>query len=1033
MSLDFIEELASKRRIFLDGLDANGGDINLDIFEDFYPDQAHFVFELLQNAEDAGATEAVFRLTQEGCLFEHNGKRVFTEADVRAITGIHNSTKSKTADQIGKFGVGFKSVFVYTRTPVIWSGDFTFKISRLILPERVERDPDVGMKTRFWLPFNNPDKKPKDAYTEVESGLNELAETTLLFLSHLESISWQNVTGESGEVLRFKHSDNHFEVLKQTGGKISTSSHFLKFDQPVVGLEKQRVAVAYELGFLPNVRDFDPKKALEKQLKIIPAQPGLVAVFFPAKKETSGLRFHLHAPFVPELSRASIKDAVVNLPLFQQLATLTAASLHQVRDLGLLTADFLSVLPNPQDSIPTRYQDIRKAIVEEMNEQPLTPTYAKTHAPAKHLLQATASLKELLSNVDIAFLVDCDDEPPQWAARALQGTNIERFMTGLAITDWDVEQFVELLYEKALVDIRSSPHSPYYATEPDAEFMTWLSEKLVEWHQEMYALLYDDYLPAPGWQKDHCINSLKKLQIVRLSNSDYSVGKECYFPGDGVEQDDVLPRVDVRTYTTGKKRGQQESARKFLEEIGVREVGEAEQVEAILKQRYTEEALNPLKADLSRFIALLEKEPDKASLFASYYIFRLKDGDHGQPCQTFLDQPFMDTGLRAYYDAFGESAERFALAKSYQDCSIPIKKLVKFAEAVGAQTRLEITETDCYENPEWLYLRSVGGNRTFPSINRDYTITGLEKILTTPSLPISKLIWQCMCALPQHPDHLKAIYQKTQRAGSRDSDSTLVHQLKETAWVPQGNGIFARPAEANRDLLPEGFPFDPGWQWLTAIEFGKEAIQKTAVYLGQQSSAKDFGFKSAEEAFKWAELSKFGVSLDDLLAKYKKRDLPDTESQNPGMRGTKIAAEVRSTPEKTPEIRGRTVDPGYGRAQGDARTYLEDQYTKDDVMFCQFCKAPQPVMLNGKPHFEAVDCISDLKKETPYNKLALCPNHAAMYKNGGLILDAVQRAILECQEQKGQRIPMNLAGNQVVLYFTKQHLGDLCAVLRALD
>jgi hypothetical protein len=51
------ERLVERRRKFIDGLDANKGEINLDIFEDFYPDKAHFVYELLQNAEDAGATE----------------------------------------------------------------------------------------------------------------------------------------------------------------------------------------------------------------------------------------------------------------------------------------------------------------------------------------------------------------------------------------------------------------------------------------------------------------------------------------------------------------------------------------------------------------------------------------------------------------------------------------------------------------------------------------------------------------------------------------------------------------------------------------------------------------------------------------------------------------------------------------------------------------------------------------------------------------------------------------------------------------
>jgi hypothetical protein len=164
--VSFLQELAAQRAKFLEGLDANEGDINLDIFEDFYPDQAHFVFELLQNAEDARATEAAFILSRDGCMFEHNGTRAFTEPDVRAITGIHNSTKSGATDQIGKFGIGFKSVFVYTLTPVVHSSEFSFTISRLVLPEPVARDPTLGCKTRFWLPFNNPNKIPELAFRD---------------------------------------------------------------------------------------------------------------------------------------------------------------------------------------------------------------------------------------------------------------------------------------------------------------------------------------------------------------------------------------------------------------------------------------------------------------------------------------------------------------------------------------------------------------------------------------------------------------------------------------------------------------------------------------------------------------------------------------------------------------------------------------------------------------------------------------------------------------------------------------------------
>lgn len=122
--MNIINAIASQRQKLLDGIDANNGDINLDIFEDFYPDQAHFIYELLQNAEDTEATEVFFELNENECSFEHNGTRHFNENDIRGITGIHNSTKKEQKDKIGKFGVGFKSVFVYTDSPAIYSQEY---------------------------------------------------------------------------------------------------------------------------------------------------------------------------------------------------------------------------------------------------------------------------------------------------------------------------------------------------------------------------------------------------------------------------------------------------------------------------------------------------------------------------------------------------------------------------------------------------------------------------------------------------------------------------------------------------------------------------------------------------------------------------------------------------------------------------------------------------------------------------------------------------------------------------------------------
>ena len=90
----------------------------------------------------------------------------------------------------------------------------------------------------------------------------------MLFLSHLQSVGWKTGAGASGQVLRIHHSDNHIEVLKESSAEPTSSLHFLKFDQPVTGLEEQRVAVAFALDLLPNVQRFDAKLPLAKQFRI---------------------------------------------------------------------------------------------------------------------------------------------------------------------------------------------------------------------------------------------------------------------------------------------------------------------------------------------------------------------------------------------------------------------------------------------------------------------------------------------------------------------------------------------------------------------------------------------------------------------------------------------------------------------------------------------------------------------------------------------------------------------------------------------
>ena len=187
MSVEAIHRLSEKRKKWVEANRENNFEDGIKrLLADLYPDNAHFIYELLQNAEDAQATEVRFILKEDGVEFEHNG-RLFSIEDVEAITGIGITTKKDDPTNIGKFGVGFKAVFAYTSMPEIASGKYHFRICDLVVPDTDGLAPCAleEKETRFTFPFDNPQKSPENACAEIEKNLRQLNEGTLLFLRNI--------------------------------------------------------------------------------------------------------------------------------------------------------------------------------------------------------------------------------------------------------------------------------------------------------------------------------------------------------------------------------------------------------------------------------------------------------------------------------------------------------------------------------------------------------------------------------------------------------------------------------------------------------------------------------------------------------------------------------------------------------------------------------------------------------------------------------------------------------------------------------
>ena len=199
------EELKSKRKEMVKSMKENDAfDGIKNLLTELYPDKAHFIFELLQNAEDMNATEVTFQLFGDKLIFIHNGdKRDFTLEDVEAITNISKGTKKDDPTSIGQFGVGFKAVYAYTSTPEIYSGEHCFRIMDMLIPEDngVEQQAEQGI-TKFIFPFDNNDKPAGRAIEEITEGLCGLDETAILFLNHIKKIEYELPDGSKGYIKR---------------------------------------------------------------------------------------------------------------------------------------------------------------------------------------------------------------------------------------------------------------------------------------------------------------------------------------------------------------------------------------------------------------------------------------------------------------------------------------------------------------------------------------------------------------------------------------------------------------------------------------------------------------------------------------------------------------------------------------------------------------------------------------------------------------------------------------------------------------
>lgn len=270
-------------------------------------------------------------------------------------------TKNReSAQTIGKFGMGFKSVYKYTRQPIIYSDDEAFRIGNYLLPIELEEKwnwhkeksmlsytlnsgdvviPFDGSKhlTKFILPFSKKGDKGRPIKVqgkEVLQKLESLDLEILLFLSHIKKLFW--IDKESGKhamiTIEENKQDKNLKTCRIEGtayGKSEKIANYLKFTKKFNHPEmtNAEVSIAYRINNRSN--------------NINEMSGTNIWVYFPAR-DTTELPFLIHGSFETAVSREKLMaPSEFDSDLFDKIGDLICESFLELRKRELITQMFL--------------------------------------------------------------------------------------------------------------------------------------------------------------------------------------------------------------------------------------------------------------------------------------------------------------------------------------------------------------------------------------------------------------------------------------------------------------------------------------------------------------------------------------------------------------------------------------------------------------------------------------------------------------------------------------------------------------------
>lgn len=993
-----------------------------------YTERTHFIYELLQNAEDVKASLVRFSLYNDRLEFEHDG-RLFDEADVRSICAINKGTKEEDVTQIGKFGIGFKSVFAVTCNPEVHSGQYHFKIMDYLDPyDCNEKIPAKGFETLFRFPFDRKEVQAHESFDELQESLRNMPTHTILFLKHIKKIHIM-INGEDCPTLSKQITANHSNGTSEvvlTKGKYHKENYLL-FSKPV---PFSKADLSVEISYL-----------LSKEGTLTSPSNRSLVVFFPTEKATN-LGFLIQGPYRTTPARDNIpaKDDFNN-QLIGLTSELMVESLVWLRDHSYLNEDTYDLLPldktyfQPESMFSPFYEKLIEAfssikLLMTSTKNSTKFVYGFSHEIA---IARSADLRQLMDNTMLNDLTKGDVKHwLNWAITEQTKPILYKYLRErLGLKEWRPEDMVRKL---------------------DTDFISkrddqWLIKlyKLIQSQRQWFNIIHS-HKSQPKSDIEQIVPFLGK-EIIRLQDGNHV---KPYKDSACLEPSAYISEYEVHGFPIVKNTLIEDiEIRQFFSSLGYTKPDKTENVIVHIIPTLTDtedEELDEPKQLIDRASKIIEawvnSNNDQKKLISE----KLKD-KKWIPAYSFADS---ETILLAKADlCYIKNHETSMLLKGNKDYFYVCDELISESDTLLQLGICNKVKVLCRKPNHKGYVEVVsergnykrGLNRFDPGADIEGLNYAIISTYKDQDIDRECFLWNEVLIPNKHL--IKGEVQTSSRQEFVDPKTvveeskfgSLLYQVKQCIdELREDKGLW----KLSIDDLPDGFIKD----------------KELADILGIDTSGTDILGDFARETGLPKEMFQEMKNNPELVAKILALYNQDRNKQSPHILGDNNFPEFPNSQVQNPEQRAQSVSGGISGAPDKAykdctrsvRTsnkfvnnvaYLKNYYTNSDAdMVCQLCKKIMPFKKkNGDYYFEAVEIFPKkvICKENESLYIALCPTCSAKYKE--YIKpdpDKIQALLRHFHSNENEEIPIETDISET-LRFNPPHFVDIRTIVNTLS